>query len=421
MNTAPSILNVSTAHTAAWSARFSEKPGLIDDSALKALLEVSRKRGVQSFAAGFPDPKLLPIRELASCATKVLSSGESSALQYGVAEGTNELKQALCRLATRDHRPCSPENLVITNGSQQAIDLLANAFINPGDSIVVTRPCYLGALGIFAGLKPTFLEVSCDNDGPILQELEIALAQRPKFFYLVSAFGNPTGLSVSRKRAEKIVRLCSRYDVPIFEDGAYRDLFFGAKVASLRQIEGEMLADANLSYEEHGRVIFMGTLSKVMAPGLRIGWIEAPRQVLKALACLKQTTDVHTNIMSQLMAAEFLRSYAEEHWSTIRKVYGERRDAMVEAVRKHMGSLAISCTSPAGGYFVWVTLDPALNTSAFLARSVNEFNIAYVPGAPFYALQPERNTMRLCFTTWSPEEIDAGIAQLGKGIAQHLS
>lgn len=421
MNTAPSILNMSTAQTAAWSARFSEKPSLIDDSALKALLEVAGKKGVQSFAAGFPDPKLLPVNQLSSCATKVLSTIGASALQYGVAEGTAELKHALCRLASRDNRPCKPENILVTSGSQQAIDLLAHTFINPGDAIVVTRPCYLGALGIFAGLKPTFLEVSCDEQGPILSELEVALAQRPKFFYLVSTFQNPTGMSVSRKRAEKIIRLCSRYDVPILEDGAYRDLYYGPKVASLRQIEGEMLADANLSYEDSAKVIFMGTLSKVMAPGLRIGWIEAPRPVLKAIACLKQTTDVHTSTTNQFIAAEFLRTYAEEHWRTLRNVYGERRDAMVEAVNRYIGPYAISCTAPSGGYFVWVALDPAINTSAFLARSVNEFNIAYVPGAPFYATNPERNTMRLCFTTWSPEEIDAGIGQLGKGIAKHLS
>jgi DNA-binding transcriptional MocR family regulator len=421
MNTAPSIVNVSTARTAGWSARFGMKPSLIDDSALKALLEVAGKKGVQSFAAGFPDPKLLPVDLIASCAAQVLSTVGPSALQYGVAEGTAELKQALCRLAMRDNRPCNPENIVITSGSQQAIDLLAHVFINPGDSIIVTRPCYLGALGIFTGLNPNFLEVSCDEHGPVLSELEAALAKHPKFFYLVSAFQNPTGMSVSRKRAEKIVRLCARYDVPILEDGAYRDLYYGAKVTSLRQIEGEMLADANLSYEENAKVIFMGTLSKVMAPGLRIGWIEAPRQVLTAVTCLKQTTDVHTNIMSQFIAAEFLRTYADEHWRTLRKVYGERRDAMVEAVNKYIGPYAISCTSPTGGYFVWVTLDPAINTSAFLARSVNEFNIAYVPGAPFYATRPERNSMRLCFTTWSPEEIDAGIAQLGRGIAKHLS
>lgn len=406
----------SQAAATTWRERFGEKRRLVDDPSIREILGVASKKGILSFAGGFPDPSLLPLNELSTISREVMTSSAFTAAQYGVPEGNPVLREEISKVAVADQRPCDPSNIVITTGGQQAIDLLAQVFLDPGDVIAVTRPCYLGALQIFSGFKPRYQEISSDDEGPILEQVEAALRQGPKFFYLVSAFDNPSGVSVSRARAEAIMTLCETYDVPIIEDGAYKELYYDARHVSFREIEGDRLSKAGRSYDEAGRVIFVGTMSKIIAPGLRVGWIEAPREVVEGVTLLKQVTDLHSANMTQMVAAEFLKRYAHDFWKGLRSAYAVRRDAAVAAVEKHLASRVTRCAQPDGGFYLWIELDPSVDTGAMLARAVREHGVAYVPGAPFYATAPRRNAMRVCYSNLSTDGIDEGIARISRAI-----
>lgn len=399
-----------------WDSCFSTKRRLMDDSGIRAILSAAAKPGVLSFAGGLPDPTLLPLQQIAECARVVLRDHGTAALQYGVPDGVAALTEQLSRLSKSRGAECSPTNIITTTGSQQGIDLVSNVFLNRGATVAVTRPTYLGALQIFSGFEPEYLEISCDQEGPVESEVKAALMKRPSFFYLVSAFQNPTGGTISRERAEAIVRLCHEYDVPILEDGAYRELFYDDPPVTLRATESDVLRRNGQSYETHGRVIYLGTLSKVMSPGLRVGWVEAPTSVIRGIACLKQGTDLHSSTMNQLIAAEFLKSHADEYWQVIRGACRERRDQAVESVRRHVGSLAKEFVSPRGGLFLWLEVAPAIDTNALLPLCVEKFGVAFAPGALFFAQRPAFNTMRLSFSNLSLEKIDRGIEQLGSAL-----
>lgn len=409
-------MEISEPPTTVWGERFGEKRRLVDDPSIREILGVASKKGILSFAGGFPDPSLLPLEELAQISRDVMRSSACMAAQYGVPEGSSVLREELARLAAADGRSCGADSIVITTGGQQAIDLLAQIFLNQGDAIAVTRPCYLGALQIFSAYKPRYLEVESDDEGPILSHVEAALRQHPKFFYIVSAFDNPSGISVTKARAEAIVEMCERYDVPIIEDGAYKELYHSQRHVSLREVESERLRHAGRVYESSGRVIFVGTLSKVVAPGLRVGWIEAPAEVREGLILLKQVTDLHSSNITQMVTAEFLKRHSETFWPMLRESYRVRCQAASEAVKKHMGENVIHCTEPRGGFYLWIEVDPSIDTSAMLSRAVREHGVAYVPGAPFFATTPRRNAMRVCFSNLSTDRIDEGIARISRAL-----
>lgn len=406
-----------TRSTFSWNDQFSEKRFLLDDPALANLLKVAGRKGVLSLAGGLPAADLMPQDILSQAFSSVISAQGSSALQYNVPEGVHALREDLAALATNNGQPCAAENILVTAGSQQAIDLLAHVFVNPGQPIAITRPCYIGALQVFAGLNPEILEVGCDDEGPIVSELEIALQQSPKFFYVVSAFQNPSGGSVSEARGRQIVDLCLRYNVPILEDAAYRELYYNSKVVSLRAIESELLRDAGLSYDDCGMVLSLGTLSKVMAPGMRIGWVEAPTQVIAALTSLKQATDLHAGSASQLVASHFLRTHASEHWDRLRAAYRERRDRAADALHRYFGATTVRCTIPDGGFFLWLELADGFNATQALTRAVEEYGVAYVPGSTFFAKNPQHNTARVSFSSVPLDRLDEGFAQLARALS----
>lgn len=407
-------MEISDFAAVSWGTRFGQKRDLVDDPSIREILGLASKKGILSFAGGFPDPSLLPLDELAQIAGEVMRTSAFSVAQYGVPEGSHGLREELARIAVSDGRPCDAENVVITTGGQQAIDLLAQAFLNHGDAIAVTRPCYLGALQIFSAYKPRYLEISCDDEGPQLSQVEAALRKNPKFFYVVSAFDNPSGVSVSRGRAEAIMELCERYDVPIIEDGAYKELYHAQRHVSLREVEGERLRRAERSYSDSGRVIFVGTLSKVIAPGLRVGWIEAPTEVREGVTLLKQVTDLHSSNMTQMIAAEFLKRHAGSFWPRLRESYRTRCEAACDAVRRHMGTQVIHYTQPQGGFYIWIEVDPSIDTARILGRAVSEYGVAYVPGAPFFASAPKRNAMRVCFSNLPTDGINEGISRIAR-------
>jgi DNA-binding transcriptional MocR family regulator len=410
------IMEIQEPPTVVWGERFGEKRRLVDDPSIREILGVASKKGILSFAGGFPDPSLLPLKELARISQEVMRSSAFLAAQYGVPEGSHMLREELARIAGLDGRSCDADSIVITTGGQQAIDLLAQIFLNQGDAIAVTRPCYLGALQIFSAYKPRYLEVESDNEGPILSQVEAALREHPKFFYIVSAFDNPSGISVSRARAEAIMEMCERYDVPIIEDGAYKELYHSVRHVSFREVESERLRRSGRAYGNSGRVIFVGTLSKVVAPGLRVGWIEAPTEVREGVNLLKQVTDLHSSNITQMITAEFLQRHCETFWPILREAYRARCEAALHAVKKHMGASVIHCTEPHGGFYLWIEVDPSIDTSAMLRRAVSDHGVAYVPGAPFFATLPRRNAMRVCFSNLPTDGIDEGIARIARAL-----
>jgi DNA-binding transcriptional MocR family regulator len=388
----------------------------MDDSGIRAILGIASRPGILSFAGGLPDPQLLPVEQIAECSRRVLKTHGPTALQYGVADGVSSLAECLSALSRSRGAECATDNVIPTTGSQQGIDLLANVFLNQGATIAVTRPTYLGALQIFSAFQPRYLEIACDDEGPILAEVEAALREKPAFFYLVSIFQNPTGTTISQRRGEAIVRLCHQYDVPLVEDAAYRELFYDEAPITLRAIESTMLRRNGRRYEEDGRVLYLGTLSKVMSPGLRVGWIEAPSTVVRGIACLKQGNDLHSGVLNQLVAVEFLKTYAEDYWKHIRAAYKTRRDQTVESVNKHLGTIINRCTNPTGGFFLWVETDSRVNTAKMLQMSVEKFGVAFAPGAPFFAQRPPSNTMRVSFSNLPLAAIDQGIQALGQAL-----
>lgn len=417
------MTNGSAAHhqhrydTLVWAKLMSSAQHRAKPSAVRELLKLTSRPNILSFAGGIPDPSLLPLKEIEECLHKTLATHNSTSLQYGISEGRAELREELKKLANRQGRPCEIDNILITHGSQQAISLLADLFIDSGDPIVVTRPCYLGALQVFTQRAPTYIEVSYDAEGPSLRELESALQRRPKFFYLVPAFSNPTGISISPERGRAILDLCRRYEVPILEDGAYRELHYDGEPISLRKLEGDYLEQIGESYDSHGQVIYLGTLSKVMAPGFRIGWMEAPRDIINATTTFKQAIDLHTNTFGQLVAAEFLHSYAEEYWPSIRAHYRLRRDAAVEAVEKKLSPMIVSSIRPNGGFFLWLELEEGRDSTNLLRPALRDYNVAYVPGEPFFALNASSRYLRLSFSSLSPSAIQDGIGRMAGALA----
>jgi DNA-binding transcriptional MocR family regulator len=391
-----------------WISKFASSNSRLKPSAIREILKVTRKPGIISFAGGVPDPKLFPYTELRDSQNKIVSESAASAYQYGLSQGSEELLDQICNLAIKLSRPCRIANILITNGSQQGLDLIARLFLEEGDVVAVTRPCYLGALQAFAPMSPDFAEVACDEDGPIITDLESALSKKPKFFYLVPSYQNPTGQSVTVERAKKILNLCRQAGVPIIEDAAYEGLFYDHRPQSLRELEALDFPD----YDQDGNVIYLGTFSKVIAPGFRIGWVEAPIKVTDGLVVLKQSSDLHSSSFNQLIIADFLNRYSEEYWKILRISYRKKRDLMLALVQQYLATHLDYFSEPKGGLFVWGKLTKSIDCSELLKVAVEKYGIAFVPGSPFYAANPDINTLRLSFATASADEMEIGIKQL---------
>lgn len=401
-----------------WSKLFSEAQSRLKPSAIREILKVTRKPGIISFAGGVPDPKLFPYQQLENCLQAVAKNVPQYAYQYGLTQGTEELISDICKLASELGRPTGADNVLITNGSQQGLFLVARLFLEEGDAVAVTRPCYLGALQAFAGLNPRFLEVHCDDDGPRIESLEAALKQKPKYFYIVPAFQNPTGQSVSESRAALVLEVCRKYGVPIIEDAAYEGLYYDELPLSLRALEAQTLQKESANYNDSGNVIFLGTFSKVVAPGFRIGWVEAPDAVAKSLVVLKQAADLHTSSFNQLVLSHFIRNFSETYWAQLRVAYRRKRDVMLDLVEKLLGPELSYHSRPKGGLFVWIEAKRKIDFGALLTKAVEKESIAFVPGAPFFALDPLINTARISFATASEQEMETGIGKLQKLILE---
>jgi len=383
----------------------------VGSSAIREILKLASQPDVTSFAGGLPAPELFPVEELAVAAAKVLERSGRQALQYGPTEGLAGLREIIAQRASAadPHAPpVEPDQVLVTTGSQQALDLLAKALINPGDPIVTENPSYLGALQAFRLFQASYWTVDMDDEGAVPEALEPLLARSPKFAYILPTFQNPTGRTMGQGRREQVAELFRRFDVPLVEDDPYGSLTFGPKSGSTLR---SLAPDVSLH---------LGTFSKILAPGLRLGWVIGPKKWVARLAQIKQSADLHTSTLSQHVALEVMQSGSVEgHIETICREYGRRCSAMLEALEAHFPA-GSTWTVPTGGMFVWVELPKGVDTAALLPEVVASEKVAYVSGAPFHPNGGGENTMRLNFTHAGPDVVRDGVARLGRALTRAL-
>lgn len=414
-----SHLPVTTADTP-WTDRYALRARGMTSSVIRELLKLIEDPETISFAGGLPAPEVFPIVEIEAAARRVLAEHASTALQYGATEGYLPLRELLVRHMARYGIEVTPANVLVTSGSQQALDLVAKLFVNSGDHILTEEPTYVGALQAFTAYQAQYLTVPVDEEGMRVDRLEEALRAGPKFLYVLPNFQNPGGVTLSLKRRWQLVELASRYGTPIVEDDPYGQLRYeGRHLPPLVKIDAEHHGSARHGRPYRGGVIYLGSLSKTLAPGLRIGWIVAPGEVVARLVQMKQGMDLHTSTFSQMVAFEVARGgFLDRHVRRVREIYGARRDAMLAALERFFPPGA-RWTRPQGGLFLWATLPEGCDTAELLKEALKE-KVAFVPGAAFHPNGGGKNTMRLNFSYSRPEVIEEGIGRLGGVVARHL-
>jgi 2-aminoadipate transaminase len=403
-----------------WTARFAQRTKGLRSSAIRELLKLTEKPGVISFAGGLPSPEAFPIARFEEACQKVLTQKAARALQYSATEGYEALRDLIAKNMARYGIEAKVENVMITSGSQQALDLIGKLFINRGDRVLVEAPTYLGALQAFNTYGADYISVPIDDDGLRTHDLEKPLRTGPKFMYVLPNFQNPAGTTLSEGRRHELVLLADRYGIPIVEDDPYGQLRYeGEHIPPLVVIDRENLRRDD-GYST-GNVIYLSTFSKTLAPGLRLGWIVAPPEIITKLVQLKQGTDLHTSTFNQFIAYEVARNgFLDQHVKFIRQLYRERRDVMLETLHETFPPEA-TWTRPHGGLFLWVTLPGDLDIQEVLQSAIRE-NVAFVPGDAFYA-HPEnepRQHMRLNFSCATPEQIREGINRLSLAVKSQL-
>ncbi|MFZ3266587.1 MAG: PLP-dependent aminotransferase family protein [Terriglobales bacterium] len=407
----------------AWTSRYAQRIKHVHSSAIRELLKITQNPQIISFAGGLPAPDVFPVERFREACSKVLSSQAKQALQYGATEGYEPLREMIARHTSRYGIKAKPEHVMITSGSQQALDLIGKLLINSGDRVLIEAPTYLGALQAFNVYGAEYVCVPNDNDGLRTDLLEEPLRSGPKFMYVLPNFQNPGGTTLSEGRRHELVLLAERYGIPIIEDDPYGQLRYeGAHLPPLVVLDRENLRrDDGYSI---GNVIYLSTFSKTLSPGLRMGWIVAPPEVITKLVQLKQGADLHTSTFGQMVAYEVARDgFLDEHIKLIRRVYGERRDVMLHALEEFCPP-EVTWTHPLGGLFLWVTLPAGMDSHQLFDAALKE-NVAFVPGDSFYGgngyASEGRSHFRLNFSNAQPEQIREGIRRLSVAIRNQLA
>lgn len=406
--------------TTPWAHRYALRTHGMASSAIRELLKLTQQPDLISFAGGLPAPEMFPIEKVKAAADTVLTEVGAQALQYSTTEGYNPLRELLVRHMARYGIKVGIDNIVITSGSQQALDLIGKLLINPGDRILTENPSYLGALQAFTAYQAQYVTVPIDDDGLQVAHLEAALRSGPKFMYILPNFQNPTGVTLSLTRRYDLIALAEEYGIPIVEDDPYGQLRYeGEHLKPLVVLDSEYLGcEGDGGYT--GNVIYTSTFSKTLAPGLRLGWIVAPRDVVFKLVQMKQGTDLHTSSFDQMVAYEVARDgFLDKHIRTIRETYGHRRDVMLNAMEQYFPS-EVRWTRPAGGLFLWVTTPESINTAELLKDAIAQ-KVAFVPGYSFHPNGGGHNTMRLNFSNAKDEMIIEGIRRLSIALKQRLA
>jgi DNA-binding transcriptional MocR family regulator len=386
-----------------YADRYARRTAGMSASEVRALFAVASRPDVVSLAGGMPYVQALPTDHVLEVIEVVVAERADVALQYGGGQGWPPLRERLAMLMAEEGTIADPEELVVTTGAQQALDLVGKVLIDPGDEVVVEAPAYVGALTAFGAYEPRFVPVELDDDGMIVEQLEEALVRgvRPKFVYTVPNFHNPAGVTMSRPRREHLVALCREARIPIVEDNPY----------GLLRFEGD--PEPTLRSMDPHNVIYLGTVSKVFSPGVRIGWALAETGVLQRLTLAKEAADLCSSNLNMLITERYLSG---ERWRVslhrLVETYRSRRDAMVEALGEHLPADA-TWTYPAGGFYVWAKLPTYFDTANLLAAAV-ERKVAYVPGTAFYADGRGRDRMRLAFCYPTENRIREGVRRLGE-------
>ena len=401
-----------------WDHRFAQRTQRMGSSAIRELLKLTEQPDIISFAGGLPAPDVFPIEAIREACNRVLTEIGHLALQYSTTEGYLPLRELIVRHSARYGINVTPENILITSGSQQALDLLGKILINPGDRVLAESPTYLGALQAWSAYGAEYVTVPMDEFGMMTDGLEEALRSGPKFIYVLPNFQNPTGVTLSEDRRHKLIELADRYGVPIVEDDPYGQLRYeGEHLPSVVVLDEQFRNSGEMCYR--GNVIYLSTFSKILSPGIRLAWVVAPPEVIRKLVQAKQGADLHTSTFNQMLAHEVSRGgFLDQHIKLIRKVYGERRDAMLGAMDAYFPP-GVEWTHPEGGLFLWGLLPENLSAAEVLKLAVEQ-KVAFVPGAPFYPTGGGHNTMRLNFSNAKPDMIQEGIARLGRVIYEKI-
>ena len=401
-----------------WEYRYAQRTQRMGSSAIRELLKYTEKPDIISFAGGLPAADVFPVEEFAAACERVLREQGAIALQYSTTEGYLPLREMIVRHSANYGIKITPENVLITSGSQQALDILGKIFIDPGDRILVESPTYLAAIQAWKTYGAEFITVPMDNDGMNTDYLEEALRAGPKFIYVLPNFQNPTGVTLSLERRHRLIELADQYGVPIVEDDPYGQLRFeGEHLPSIVVLDSQFRGNTTPCYR--GNVIYLSTFSKTLAPGIRLGWVIAPPEVIRKLVEAKQGSDLHTATFNQMVAYEVSRGgFLDRHIHLIRKVYGERRDLMLAAMDRFFPP-EVDWTHPQGGLFLWGTLPTYIDASDLL-KTCLERKVAFVPGEPFHPAGGGKNTMRINFSNATHDEIQEGISRLGIAIGEKV-
>jgi 2-aminoadipate transaminase len=399
---------------------FSSRLRGVQSSVIRDLLKFAQRPGIISLAGGLPSPLTFDIEGLRQASEEVLAQEPARALQYGLTEGQPALRRELARLTATRGTAVADDDIIVTTGSQQGIDLMARLFVDPGDVVVVERPAYLAALQTFALAQASLLSIDSDAHGARAEDLDAVLdaaeraGQAVKLVYVVANFANPSGATLSRERRLQLLRTAVARKIFIVEDDPYGELrSFGANVPSLIGLAAEVPGATRWC-------AYLSSLSKILAPGLRLGWLALPPAVREQAAICKQGMDLHSSTFTQEVAARYLASgRLEARLPSIRAAYRERNEALAAALERHLAG-RIAYNRPEGGMFLWARLTEAVDASDVLRHAIEE-GMIFVPGSAFYADAPDRSTLRLSFATAAPTELDVAVQRLARALDRCLA
>ena len=387
---------------------FAERMERVAPSAIKELLALGADPSIISFGGGYPDASLFPAAELEQVFRDVIRAPGGAAMQYAPSDGLPQLRAQIADLMVADGTPCRPEDVLILQGSQQGLDFAAKMLVDPGDVIITEDPTFLGALIAFNPSQPRYAAVPMDDQGMRMDALEAALRDNPRvrMIYTVPDFQNPTGVTLSLERRHRLIALANAHDVIVLEDTPYRHIrFAGESLPTLKSLDTE------------GRVIHLGSFSKVLVPGLRIGWAVAAAPLLDKMALLKVAADTQTSTLNMAAASLFLERFdLQAHIATLRHAYRHKKEVMLDAIRQHFPQ-DVTMTDPEGGLFTWATFPDGFDATVFMRDvALPQARVAYVPGATFFPVQEQANHARINYSAQSEDRIRAGIAALGHAL-----
>lgn len=395
-----------------WDTLYSDRGLQMRSSIIREMLAMTEHADIISFGGGFPGPEVFPIKQFKQACDQVLDHSGTTVLQYGSTEGYRPLREWIASQACQFGVKVTVDNVLVTTGSQQVLDLLGRIFVNEGDLIATESPTYTSALQAWRVVGAKFISIPSDDNGMVVEQLEEVLKARPKFIYVLPNFQNPSGTTLSLERRKMLVALANQYQIPILEDDPYAPLRFeGDNLPRIISLDSAARGNGESDYD--GNVIYTSTFSKLLAPGIRLGWVIGPVPVIRKLAVAKQSIDLNTSVFVQAVANEIARSgFLEEHIRTIRACYKERRDMMLETMEELFPSDA-TWTRPSGGMFIWCRLREDIDAAEVLKAAIQR-KVAFVPGGSFHPNGGGKNTMRLNFSFSKPEVIREGITRLGQ-------